>query len=288
MCGNCLNTLPYVKQWHERYGRTDSWWSVCIRRSCLPNAIRRTSKAVERYGIPYPVALDPHMPRGRRTANRYWPALYLIDRQGHVVYRHIGEGDICPDRSADPDAARRIRSERGPTVNRRTALDETTQPSVPNRPLLKSVIACADLRFAVHHERPVADDRLVDRLAAQDQQRRVGVGLDRRSRVPARSSSTSCASRATSRAVDQHRAVQHDQRERVALRAPRTRACALVQSHVPDIDRRERARRPAVAVELAGDHAHRARASGSSTDGMSPVEQRLVAAARRSCPWPAG
>ena len=36
-----------------------------------------------------------------------------------------------------------------------------------------------DLGLRVHHERTVADDGLVDRLAAQDQQRRVAVRLDR-------------------------------------------------------------------------------------------------------------
>jgi glutathione peroxidase-family protein len=25
--------------------------------------------------------------------NQYWPALYLVDREGNVVYRHYGEGD---------------------------------------------------------------------------------------------------------------------------------------------------------------------------------------------------
>ena len=25
--------------------------------------------------------------------NRYWPAEYYIDRQGHVRYAHFGEGD---------------------------------------------------------------------------------------------------------------------------------------------------------------------------------------------------
>ena len=26
---------------------------------------------------------------------RAWPTLYLVDRQGRVVYRHIGEGDYA-------------------------------------------------------------------------------------------------------------------------------------------------------------------------------------------------
>src|SRR3546814_4153638 len=40
------------------------------------------------------------------------------------------------------------------------------------------VVDClADLRLGVHHERAVADDRLIDRLAGQDQYGRVAVGV---------------------------------------------------------------------------------------------------------------
>jgi hypothetical protein len=27
--------------------------------------------------------------------NQYWPAVYLINRQGQVVYSHFGEGDYA-------------------------------------------------------------------------------------------------------------------------------------------------------------------------------------------------
>ena len=96
MCGNCLNTLPYVKQWHERYA-ADGLIVVGVHTPELPDERdpRNVEKAVERYGISYPVALDPEYATWRAYKNRYWPALYLIDRQGHVVYRHIGEGDYA-------------------------------------------------------------------------------------------------------------------------------------------------------------------------------------------------
>lgn len=96
MCGNCLNTLPYVKQWHERYA-ADGLIVVGVHTPELPaeRDPKNVEKAVARYGIAYPVALDPEYATWRAYKNRYWPALYLIDRQGHVVYRHIGEGDYA-------------------------------------------------------------------------------------------------------------------------------------------------------------------------------------------------
>jgi hypothetical protein len=44
------------------------------------------------YGIEYAVAQDNEGATWRAYDNRYWPTLYLIDKQGHIRYIHIGEG----------------------------------------------------------------------------------------------------------------------------------------------------------------------------------------------------
>lgn len=49
-------------------------------------------RAVKRFHIHYPVAMDSHMATWNAWHNRYWPAEYLIDRQGNVVLHHFGEG----------------------------------------------------------------------------------------------------------------------------------------------------------------------------------------------------
>lgn len=48
--------------------------------------------AIERLEIPYAVAQDDDGKTWRAYGNRYWPTRYLIDKQGHIRYRHIGEG----------------------------------------------------------------------------------------------------------------------------------------------------------------------------------------------------
>lgn len=48
--------------------------------------------AVDRFGIEYAVAQDNEGKTWRVYKNRYWPTLYLIDKQGHIRYVHIGEG----------------------------------------------------------------------------------------------------------------------------------------------------------------------------------------------------
>ena len=42
--------------------------------------------------VPYPVAIDNDRQTWSAYKNRYWPTLYLIDKQGHIRYIHIGEG----------------------------------------------------------------------------------------------------------------------------------------------------------------------------------------------------
>jgi hypothetical protein len=49
--------------------------------------------AISRLGVRYPVALDPKYGTWDHWGNQYWPAEYLIDRNGHVRHAHFGEGE---------------------------------------------------------------------------------------------------------------------------------------------------------------------------------------------------
>jgi Thioredoxin like C-terminal domain len=49
--------------------------------------------AVKRLGIRYAVMQDNRFKTWDAYANQYWPAEYLIDRQGRVRHTHFGEGE---------------------------------------------------------------------------------------------------------------------------------------------------------------------------------------------------
>lgn len=49
-------------------------------------------QAITDLDIPYPVAVDNDRQTWNAYHNRYWPTLYLIDKQGRIRYVHIGEG----------------------------------------------------------------------------------------------------------------------------------------------------------------------------------------------------
>jgi hypothetical protein len=48
--------------------------------------------ALKRHGITYPVAQDNDSQTWNAYRNRYWPAQYIVDQNGKIVFQHDGEG----------------------------------------------------------------------------------------------------------------------------------------------------------------------------------------------------
>ncbi len=49
-------------------------------------------EAIIRLDVPYAVAQDNDGQTWSAYRVRYWPTLFLIDKQGNIRYQHIGEG----------------------------------------------------------------------------------------------------------------------------------------------------------------------------------------------------
>jgi hypothetical protein len=56
--------------------------------------------AIVRFDIQYAVAQDNNGDTWRAYKNHYWPTLYLMDKQGHIRYIHIGEGGYAATEAA--------------------------------------------------------------------------------------------------------------------------------------------------------------------------------------------
>ena len=95
-CINCIHVMPRIKEWHERY-RDKGLTVIGVHtpeydHEKIPANVQAT---VKRFGLEYPIALDNDYATWNAYGNRFWPALYLIDAHGRVVYRHYGEGSYA-------------------------------------------------------------------------------------------------------------------------------------------------------------------------------------------------
>lgn len=92
-CINCIRTLPHVTGWYEKY-RDAGLVVVGVHTPefAFEKDRANVQRALEQHGISYPVALDNGYATWNAYSNRYWPAKYLVNQRGEVVYKHFGEG----------------------------------------------------------------------------------------------------------------------------------------------------------------------------------------------------
>jgi hypothetical protein len=90
---NSLRALPYLQEWHRRYGRA-GLRAIGVHSPQFDFGRERENvrNAVERLGILFPVAPDPGYEIWREYGNEVWPALYLWNRKGVLRYYHFAEG----------------------------------------------------------------------------------------------------------------------------------------------------------------------------------------------------
>ena len=93
-CVNCVHTLPHLQSLQAKYGGAGlTIVGVHSPEFDFEKSQSNVSGAVKRLGVTWPVALDSRMATWNAWGNRYWPAEYLVDRDGRVAYYHYGEGD---------------------------------------------------------------------------------------------------------------------------------------------------------------------------------------------------
>ncbi len=93
-CSNCRNVEPYIKVWHERYASQGAVViGVHTPEFAHEGDITNVKRYVSEHGLRHAIAIDNDFAIWKRYHNRFWPTLYLIDKQGMVRYSHIGEGN---------------------------------------------------------------------------------------------------------------------------------------------------------------------------------------------------
>ncbi len=92
-CVNCQRTFPFLQKWWRLY-KDFKFWLVGIHTPefDFEKDPKNVERAIREFGITWPVVLDNAYFNWENFANHYWPAKYLANKKGHIVYTHYGEG----------------------------------------------------------------------------------------------------------------------------------------------------------------------------------------------------
>ncbi len=92
-CVNCIRTLPFLREWWSQY-EDDGLVILGIHTPEFEfeKDFENVSDALMTHNIGWPVAQDNDMVTWRNFENRYWPAKYLFNSHGEMIYSHFGEG----------------------------------------------------------------------------------------------------------------------------------------------------------------------------------------------------
>ncbi|MCW2960476.1 MAG: hypothetical protein JWM90_863 [Thermoleophilia bacterium] len=95
-CINCIRTLPYLRAWDEQY-RDDGLVILGVHTPefGFEKSLDNVRDAVDDLDVTWPVAQDNDYDTWNNFGNRFWPAKYLIDRDGTVRLVHYGEGSYA-------------------------------------------------------------------------------------------------------------------------------------------------------------------------------------------------
>ncbi len=100
-CINCQRTLPYVTKWYDTY--KDKGFVVLgihAPEFSFEKITKNVENAVVENKINYPVGLDNDFATWGNYNNRFWPASYLIDKEGKIRRTHFGEGQYLETEKA--------------------------------------------------------------------------------------------------------------------------------------------------------------------------------------------
>ncbi len=92
-CVNCIRDIPHLKELHAKY--SDKGLIVIGVHTPefeFEKNPENVKAAVKKYGLEYPIALDPENTTWNLYGNQYWPRRILVDARGKMRAEHVGEG----------------------------------------------------------------------------------------------------------------------------------------------------------------------------------------------------
>ena len=92
-CINCIRTFAENKKLYARYHKYGfEIVGVHDYEFDIASHFENVRAAVKRFGLPYPIFVDPTFQLWQAYHNHSWPSLFLVDAKGVVRYHKDGEG----------------------------------------------------------------------------------------------------------------------------------------------------------------------------------------------------
>lgn len=93
-CVVCLHSVPSLIDLNQKYqDKGLVIIGVHTPEFGFEKNLTNVEKAIKKYNINYPVALDNKRQTWNNFKNHYWPAQYLFDKNGKLIYYHFGENE---------------------------------------------------------------------------------------------------------------------------------------------------------------------------------------------------
>lgn len=94
-CNSCINAVTELNKWNESY-KESGLVIVAVHTpqytfERLPDSVQAV---IDRFKIGYPVAIDNSYAVWQGYKNQLWPAYYLVDKNGNIVYTQYGDGGL--------------------------------------------------------------------------------------------------------------------------------------------------------------------------------------------------
>lgn len=94
-CVDCAGVVPYLNNWFEKYGTGDLVIiGVSIPEFNFEKDVKNIQSFVKKNDIKYPIFIDSEFKTWNEYDNQQWPAFYLINKDGRVVYEGFGSSDL--------------------------------------------------------------------------------------------------------------------------------------------------------------------------------------------------
>ncbi len=92
-CSNCINTLPAIKGYDAKF-REKGLVVIGVQSPEFESekSLETIKRGVARLDVKYPVVTDNEMKTWDAYGVNAWPTIFILDKQGRIRYKHVGEG----------------------------------------------------------------------------------------------------------------------------------------------------------------------------------------------------